>query len=459
MKFFLIARRLPRWVCAPFASLAFVAITAHSRGADAAARMEEIVQKHVAAEQFTGAVLVAKRGAAVFDRAYGLANREWDIANTPATHFRIGSITKQFTAVALLLLEERGRLKLTDPVSAHLPDAPAAWSKITLHHLLTHTSGIPNFTHDPEFFLWKSLPTTAQHTVGRFRDLPLDFPPGDRHTYSNSNYLVLGLIVETLTGRRFGDFLRENVLDPLGLKESGFDSNERILPRRASGYVRENDRFINASYSHMSVPHAAGAMYSTTHDLWRWAEAVFGDKLLTPASRTKLLTPVENGYALGVRVTVYQGRKIIEHGGNLAGFSSFLRYYPELGVSVVALSNMSTRAIDDLGNQLAAAALDGDDNAKPARTPITVPAATLATYCGVYEVRPGTQVTFRLVDGNFTAQPTGQQPMPVFAESETRFFFKTVGTEVEFVRDESGRVTHLMMMRDGRARKAPRIAD
>jgi hypothetical protein len=172
-----------------------------------------------------------------------------------------------------------------------------------------------------------------------------------------------------------------------------------------------------------------------------------------------LLTPVENGYALGVRVTVFQGRKIVEHGGNIAGFSSFLRYYPEQGLTVVALSNMSTRIIDDLGNQLAAAALDGHDDAKPARTPITVPAATLATYCGVYEVRPGTQVTFRLVDGNFTAQPTGQQAMPVFAETETRFFFKTVGTEVEFVRDESGRVTHLMMMRDGRARKAPRVAD
>ncbi len=300
MKSFTVSPRSARRACIAFASLVLLTLTALGRAADGPSRMEEIVQKHVGAQQFTGAVLVAKSGAAVFDRAYGLANREWEIPNTPATHFRIGSITKQFTAVAILLLEERGLLKLADPVSTHMRNAPATWSNITLHHLLTHMSGLPNVTNDPEFFLWKSQPATALVMISRFRDLPLDFAPGSRHAYSNSNYLVLGHLVEKLTGQRFGDFLRENVLTPLGLKDSGIDSNERILPRRASGYVRNGDEFQNASYSHMSVPHAAGAMYSTTHDLWRWSQAVFGDKLLSPASRAKLLTPAENGYALGV---------------------------------------------------------------------------------------------------------------------------------------------------------------
>jgi CubicO group peptidase (beta-lactamase class C family) len=457
MIFFFPSRRSARSACATLATLAVVAFGAPSHGADVSARMEEIVQKHVTTEQFTGAVLVAKHGVAVFDRAYGLANAEWDIPNTPTTHFRIGSITKQFTAVTLLLLEERGKLKLTDPVSVHLPDAPEAWSKITLHHLLTHTSGIPNVTNDPEFILWKLQPTTVLQMVGRFRDLPLDFPTGDRHVYSNSNYIVLGLIVETVTGQKFGEFLIENVLNPLGLNNTGFDSNLRLLPRRASGYIRRGDQLLNAPYSDMSVPHAAGAMYSTTHDLWHWAEAIFGDKLLTPASRAKLLTPAQSNYALGVRVAVFQGRKLIEHGGNISGFSSFLRHYPEQGVTVVVLSNQSTRIVEELVGQLAAVAFD--DDAKPARTPITVPATTLAAYCGVYEVGAGKHVTFRLVDGNFTAQPSGQEAMPVFAESETRFYFKTVNIEVEFVRDEQGRVTHLMMKRAGRIRKASRISD
>jgi CubicO group peptidase (beta-lactamase class C family) len=361
MKSPVVSGRLARWAGAAFAS-GFVALAVPSRGADAVARMEEVVRQHVTAQQFAGAVLVAQRGAVLFDRAYGSANLEWDIANTTATHFRIGSITKQFTAVAILLLEERARLKLTDPVSTHLPDAPEAWSKITLHHLLTHTSGIPNVTSDPEFLLWKYQPTTVRHMVGRFRDLPLDFPAGDRHTYSNSNYLVLGLIIEKLTHQRFGDFLRENVLGPLGLNDSGLDSNLRILPRRASGYIRRGDQFFNASYSDMTVPHAAGAMYSTTHDLWRWAEAIFGDKLLTPVSRAKLLTPERDNYALGVRVHVSQGHKLIEHGGSISGFSSFLAHYPDEAVTVVVLSNVSTRITRDLARDLASVAFDAAGN-------------------------------------------------------------------------------------------------
>lgn len=327
---------------ATFATAMLVASAAQGYATDAVARMEDAVQRHVAADQFTGAVLVAKRGTALFDRAYGPANREWDIANTPATHFRIGSITKQFTAVAILVLEERGKLKLSDLVSAHLPDAPAAWEKITLHHLLTHTSGIPNVTSDPEFILWKNSPATVTQIVGRFRDQPLSFPPGERYAYSNSNYLLLGLLVEKITGgQRFGDFLRENVLDPLGLKESGLDANQRILPRRATGYERSRGEFFNAAHGDMSVPHAAGAMYSTTHDLWRWAEAVLGgDKLLTPASRAKLLTPAREDYALGVRVSVSYGRKTIDHGGSISGFSSFLAHYPDDGLTVVVLSNL-----------------------------------------------------------------------------------------------------------------------
>lgn len=460
MNFPLISRRFARSVCATFVSLTFVALAARSRGAEATARMEEIVQRQVTAKQFTGAVLVAKRGATLFDRAYGPANREWDIANTPATHFRIGSITKQFTAVAILLLEERGKLKLTDPVSAHMSDAPAAWSKITFHHLLTHTSGIPNVTNDPEFIVWKNSPTTVIQMVGRFRDLPLDFPAGTRHAYSNSNYLVLGLVVEKLAGgQRFGDFLREHVLDPLGLKDSGFDSNQRILPRRATGYERSGEEFFNASHSDMSVPHAAGAMYSTTHDLWRWAEAIFGDKLLTPASRAKLLTPEKENYALGVRVSVSYGRKMIDHGGSIAGFSSFLAHYPDDGVTVVVLSNLETRIAADLGRQLAAAAFGDVDDAKPARTAITVPVATLETYVGIYELSLGMRNTIRLVDGALTTQLTGQRPLQLFAESETKFFLKVVDAQVEFIRDESGRVTDLVMYQNGRSRKVPRVSD
>lgn len=459
MKIPFLSRPLARAFRAGFAA-ALVALAAHGADADLTTRLEGIVQQHVAGEQFTGAVLVAQRGAVLLDRGYGLANREWDIPNTPATRFRIGSITKQFAAVAILLLEERGQLKLTDPVSLHLADAPPAWSGVTLQHLLSHTSGIANVTRDPEFIWWKFQPTTVRQMVDRFRDRPLDFPAGERHAYSNSNYLVLGLILEQLTGRSLGEFLRENVLGPLGLHDTGVDSNLELLPRRASGYWHTNGRVVNAPYSDMTVPHASGAMYSTTHDLWRWAEAMLSDrsKLLTPAAHARLLTPVQDNYALGVRVAEFQGRKLVEHGGNISGFSSYLRHYPEPGLTVVVLSNMTTgKGVEDLLAQLASTALAAASDASSPRAEIPVSATILQAYCGTYDIGSGRQVVFRLVDGGLTAEPTGQPPMPVFAESETKFFFKSVNIEVEFVRDDQGRVTHLLMKRDGRVRKAPRL--
>ncbi len=427
-------------------------------------RMEQVVQKQVGADRFTGAVLVARNGEVIFDRAYGLANREWEIPNTPETHFRIGSVTKQFTAVATLLLAERGKLKLTDPVSAHWTGAPETWSKVTLHHLLTQTSGIPNVTRDPEFIRWKFLPTTVREMVGRFRDQPLEFAPGERHAYSNSNYLVLGLVIEEVSGRTFGEFLRENILDPLGLNRTGLDSNLELLPRRASGYWVRGERIGNAPYSDMSVPHAAGAMYSTTHDLWRWAEAVLGPGggLLSAESRTKLLTPARDNYACGLRVADFQGRKVVEHGGNIAGFSSHLRHYPDQGLTLVVLSNLSTgRPVpEDILRELATLVLDGDGGRKPGAQPVRVSAAALEAYCGVYDVGRGTRVTFKLVNGDLAAQPEGApEAKRVTPLSESTFLLSSGDTEIEFVREASGKVTHLVMRRDGRMRTAPRVSD
>lgn len=427
----------------------------HGQTAEVVAGMEELVQNRVAAHEFSGAVLVAQRGKVLFDRAYGQANREWEIANTPATRFRIGSITKQFTAVSILLLEERGKLKLTDLVSQHVPDTPAAWSKITLRHLLTHTSGLTNVTDLPEFILWKNSPSTPTQMVARFSELPLDFQPGERFAYSNSNYLVLGLIVERVGGQRYGGFLREHVLDPLGLKDTGLDSNLTVLPRRATGYGYRDGNYLNAPHSDMSVPHGAGAMYSTTHDLWRWAEGVFVDQLLTPASRAKLLTPEKDGYALGVRVYEQRGRKVIEHGGAIAGFSSALRYYPADGVTIVVLSNLGRSITAEMSSELASAWFDG------ARPQVTVPVATLQSYAGVYSVSPDRFFTIRLVEGKLMARLGRQEEShELVADSETLFYLKPIDGQIEFVRDGAGKVTEIAVHQKGRVtRKLPRDAD
>lgn len=443
-------------------AFAFAVVSvARGQTPEATARMEGLVQKRVAAHEFSGTVLVAQRGKALFDRAYGLANHEWEIANTPATRFRIGSITKQFTAVSILLLEERGKLKLADLVSQHVPDTPAAWSKITLRHLLTHTSGLANVTELPEFILWKNSPATVTQMVARFSDLPLDFEPGARFAYSNSNYLLLGLIVERVGGQRYGEFLREHVLDPLGLKDSGLDSNLTVLPRRATGYGYRNGAYLNAPYSDMSVPHGAGAMYSTTHDLWRWTEGVFVDQLLTRASRAKLLTPEKDGYALGVRVYEQRGRKVIEHGGAIAGFSSALRYYPDEGVTVVVLSNLGRSITAELSSELASALFDAPGTAGTAATKVTVPAATLQSYAGVYSVSADRFFTIRFVEGKLMARMGNQeQSHELIADSETLFYLKPIDGQIKFVRDGSGKAAEIVVHQKGRViRRLPRSSD
>jgi CubicO group peptidase (beta-lactamase class C family) len=187
------------------------------------ARMEEIIQGYVQKRTFMGSVLVARDGDILLNKGYGMANVEWDVPNSPATKFRVGSITKQFTAASILLLEQRGLLKTTDPIKKYFPEAPAAWDPITLHHLLTHTSGIPNFTASPSYATLRVTGTTIDKTIATFKDSPLDFPVGEKMAYSNSGYLVLGYVIEKVSGQSYASFLEENIFKPLSMNDSGYD--------------------------------------------------------------------------------------------------------------------------------------------------------------------------------------------------------------------------------------------
>src|SRR5579872_7096747 len=185
---------------------AFLLAGAISAAEETAARMEQVVQYYVDQKQFMGAVLVARGNNLLLNKGYGFANLEWDIPDSPSTKFRLGSITKQFTAACILRLEEMGKLKIEDPIKKYLPDAPAAWDKITFFHLLTHTSGIPSFTSFPDYRSTEAAPTTPEKLVARFRDKPLDFEPGEKWSYSNSGYVLLGYLIEQISGQSYKDF-------------------------------------------------------------------------------------------------------------------------------------------------------------------------------------------------------------------------------------------------------------
>jgi CubicO group peptidase (beta-lactamase class C family) len=420
------------------------------------ARMDEAAKAQAANDKFMGSVLVARDGTVIFAQSYGWANVEWRIPNTGATKFRLGSLTKQFTAAAILLLQEEGKLALDDPLSRFIPSAPDTWKGVTIQQLLTHTSGIPSFTDFPEYETHKREPDGPAQTMAYIRDRPLEFPPGEKFKYSNTGFVLLGWIVEVASGQSYPTFVREHIFEPLGMNDSGYDSNSAIIPQRAAGYVPGRHGLINAPYIDMHVPGAAGALYSTTPDLLRWTQGLFGGKLLKPASLERMITPVKSGYAFGLAVTSSHGRKLIAHNGGVDGFNSHLAYFPESKTTVVVLSNVAGPAFAKLAGQLEALAF-GEAVIIPAeRKEVEVPATILQQYVGTYELRPGFDLVITLEDGQLMSQATGQGKAALFPEAETKFFLNVVDAQIEFFTDGNGAVTHLVLHQGGQDHKAAR---
>jgi CubicO group peptidase (beta-lactamase class C family) len=416
---------------------------------DDLSRMEEVIHSYGGSNQFMGSILVARNDQILLDKGYGYANLEWQVPNSSDTKFRLGSITKQFTAVCILLLEERGKLKTDDLVNKYLPDAPAAWDHITIYNLLTHTSGIPNFTEFPDFHTSEATPTTPEQLVARFRDKPLDFQPGEDWRYSNSNYVLLGYLIEKITGQRYQDFVEENLFKPLGMQNSGYDSNTAIIPHRATGYSPGPNGPVNAGYVDMSIPFSAGALYSTTHDLLRWEQGLFAGKLLSVESFEKMTTPYKRDYACGLTAYTVHGHKVIAHGGGINGFSTMLAYSPDNKLTVIVLGNIESGAPAEIASALAPIARGEKVIVPSERKAVPVQPDTLAKYVGTYELSPKFSIVVTLEGDQLMAQATNQPKFAIFPESETRFFYKVVDAEVEFFKNDQGQTTHLVLHQSG----------
>lgn len=419
-------------------------------------RMDAVVREDAEKGAFMGAVLVARDGEVLLDKGYGSANLEWNIANDGDTKFRLGSVTKQFTGVAILLLQERGKLTLDAPIKTYLPDAHANWDKVTVRHLLTHSSGIPNFTSFPDYAGTKTLHATHASLIARFWDKPLEFAPGEKFAYSNSGYVLLSAIVEKLSGQSYAEFVTANLFKPLGMADSGYDSHAAVLPRRASGYSPSPKGPVNADYIDMTIPQGAGALYSTTRDLLKWQRGLYGGKLLKPASLAAFRTPFKDGYALGVGVQSGGGDTTIEHGGGIEGFNTSLAYDPDRKITVVVLGNLNGPTPGKLSKSLMTLARGGTITLSAERKPMTVAPDQLPQYEGVYELAPTFTITMRVRDGKLMTQATGQEEFELFPEGKDRFFLKVVDAQVEFTRDAGGKVTGMILHQGGRSTPAPR---
>ncbi len=430
-----------------------------ARAEDLTSKFERYMDAAVKVDGFSGSVLVSRGGETLFSHGYGLASIELQVPNTPRTKFRIGSITKQFTAMAIMILAEQGKLKLDDPIGKFIEDAPTAWEKVTIHHLLTHTSGIFSYTSDPKYLEIQARPETVRSLIARFRDRPLDFPPGEKFSYSNSGYVLLGAVIEKVSGMSYEAFLNRAIFGPLGLKDTGYDHSETILRHRASGYERDGDGLKNADYLHMSQPFSAGALYSTVEDLARWDRALTDGKLISKESYARMYTPEKDHYAYGWMVGTLSARKEIEHGGSINGFKSQIVRYPDQKVCIAVLCNVYPSGTMKVAHDLAAIAFGDAYKVPEERAVAEVDPKVLDSYAGRYEAS-GFGVMTVTRDGNhLLVQPAFMSRMKAMPASESEFFVKFSDVCLNFVKDAGGKGTDLVLRSGKLEIKAKRIKE
>jgi CubicO group peptidase (beta-lactamase class C family) len=324
-------------------------------------QIEELLSTYEEYGKFNGSVLVSDQGKVIYKKGFGMANMEWDIPNQPNTKHRLGSITKQFTAMLILQLVAEGKLDLQAPITTYLPDYPkASGDIITSHHLLTHTSGIPNYTAFPKFIEDESRnPYTPEEFVKMFADKALDFTPGEKFSYSNSGYFLLGLLVEKLSGKSYEQMLQDKIFTPLNMKDTGYDNHGDILKNRATGYEKQGGGYVNSSYLDMSIPYAAGSIYSTVEDLYKWDQTLYTTSILPKEYMTIYFKPNipafgNANYAYGWGVGYAKIGKsndsiyAIGHGGGINGFNTNISRTTSNKSLVVLLNNTGGAPLNDM---------------------------------------------------------------------------------------------------------------
>ncbi|MGE0556119.1 MAG: serine hydrolase domain-containing protein [Gemmatimonadales bacterium] len=331
------------------------------------ARIDSAVTAAMVANHNVGVSIGVMRGGDLLvAKGFGLAELEHQVPATAETVYRIGSITKQFTATAILRLVEQGKLALDDEITRFLPDYHTQGKRVTIHHLLTHTSGIKSYTSlGPTFWNESSrLDLDDEQMIALFQDQPFDFEPGARYAYNNSAYYLLGAIIGKVTGMPYPQYLEREVLAPLGLEATSYCDNERVIPHRAEGYEVRGDTVFNDGPISMNTPGAAGAMCSTVLDLLAWQRASNEARLITPASRDRMRTvQVETGssgggygYGLGIRST--GGHRQLAHSGGINGFSANLAYFPDDDLTIVVLTNNGGGRASQITAEIAKLILD-----------------------------------------------------------------------------------------------------
>jgi CubicO group peptidase (beta-lactamase class C family) len=431
------------------------------------AELQATLAKRLPADGPGTTVLVARDGKILFSQAYGLADREKKIPAAPDTQFRIGSVTKQFTAAAILHLAEENRLSIEDPLAKYFPTYPGG-DKITLHQLLNHTSGLHNLTENPDFMTRVIAPISSTDLLAWFQNDPPDFPPGEQFRYCNTGYVLLGQIVEKVSGLSYNDYLQKQFFVPLGMHDTGVYINATPPPHASKGYSYMLNGLYPAKDWDMSWAGAAGNLYSTAGDLWRWTEALQEGRVLNPDSLKTMITegPVLKKetltrYGMGLYQSQLGWLPIIAHNGGINGFLSVLTWFPDQKVTIAVLSNAmppQPNTTPEAILPLAAGVFLAPEIA--ARAPKIDPTADLKKYpeyVGRYDYHGGIQ-EITTANGHLYAQLTGQSKFEIFPSGPDAFFFKVTEAAIVFDRDSTGAVTMLSHTQHGMTFNALKLA-
>lgn len=400
------------------------------------AEVDRYLAPYIQMKDFSGTVLIAKNGKILVRKGYGMANYELGTPNSSQTKFHIASLSKTFTAAAIVLLEKQGLLGFDDPLSKFLPDFPNS-DKIKISHLLTHSSGIPDFYALPEYEELKTKPMTPSDWIALLKTKPLDFEPGKQNSYSNSGYALLACVIEKVSGKSYEDFLRERIFAPLKMENTGTWDDARVIMNRASGYDPWIDavELINTPFYDKSVLVGSGSLYSTVDDLYAWYKSIYAGSLFRMDS-------VAYPYGWGVRKRFK--RDLIEQGGNDPGFVSNLSAYLKDDVCVIVMGNVRTGSIDKIKDDLGAIVFKEKYELPMVRKTIAVNPKIFRDYVGHYEVSPKLIMTVKTDGQHLYLKGTGGYFLPLEPLSDTKYFYRQFYVPIVFDRDKDGRVNQLL---------------
>ena len=412
----------------------------------------------VKTEKFNGSVLVAQKGAIVLQKGYGYKNADKKEMNEGNTIFQIGSITKQFTSAVILRLQEKKKISIHDKLSKYFP-ALAFSDSVTIENLLSHTSGIFNYTNNADFMKTEAVKPTSQEKIfSLFKDKPLEFQPGSKYSYSNSGYILLGYIIEKVTGKTYYQVVHEMIFAPLHMDHTGFNFTGLQSPDKATGYFAlTNTANTPATIVDSSASFAAGAIYTTVGDLYKWDRSLYTEKIINKSSLKDAYTVRQGKYGLGWVIDSAYGKEVYQHGGGIFGFSTNILRSPEEDICIILFDNKGDGGLEQITEKMNAILHNKPYDIPKEKTVITVDSSIIKQYVGEYELAPNFIITISLEEGKPMVQATGQGKAAMFAEKENFFFLKVADVQFEFTKDADGKTDKLILHQNGRDMPAKKI--